>query len=86
MLHINTYMVCTCSSITICVHVHVHVHVCTCSSTFKCGEITLCSIFGRSLPACSRLLRCLLQTLHQASERVDTGTRKKEKKKAMKSI
>lgn len=28
--------------------------MCTCCSTFKSGEIALCGIFGKSLPACNR--------------------------------
>lgn len=74
---VSCVCLCVCARACVCMCVCLHVHVCTCSSTFTCGEIALCGIFGKSLPACNRLLRCLLQTLHRASEKVHTGTRKK---------
>lgn len=53
----------------------VHVHLRTCSSTLKCGEIQM-RYFWKTSPSMQQTAEVSV-TPHRASERVDTGTRKK---------
>lgn len=63
--------------------VRVHTHACTCSSTFKCGEIALCSIFRKNLSQHATDCRgvCYKRCTKQAKE----SRKKEERKKALQS-